>query len=317
MPRPTEIKKKVKPLTEAEMEQVSTVFHQFETGVRSGRIKSVDLLPCMKSVGMNPNEQELVDMTNEVEKKGEIYFKDFCMLVLRKFREEDEEEFIKVMFKCMCGTDPHPVGFRAKKYKVDQRFIERKDFLEMMQNLPEPVDPEVAEEMFDFADKDKDKKIGWEEFQIMINPPPPPKAPTPHKAELKEMSLMGTLTPPVEKKPESSPKPKPAAAVEVVAAETAAAKEASPASTGSAGCGSKDSESDKHRKACNICQAKEVKPVVETDISRAAKGFAEDATNIKYSWRNEKATFKEKLVEIATEKVETHMADHLFAAGEE
>ena len=65
--------------------------------------------------------QELVDMTNEVEKKGEIYFKvrrspischhfsihfsshltwqDFCMLVLRKFREEDEEEFIKVMFK--------------------------------------------------------------------------------------------------------------------------------------------------------------------------------------------------------------------------
>ena len=53
-------------------------------------------------------------------------------------------------FQCMCGTDPHPVGFRAKKYKVwcskksiklyhpltiqvDQRFIERKDFLEMMQ----------------------------------------------------------------------------------------------------------------------------------------------------------------------------------------
>ena len=82
-----------------------------------------------------------------------------------------------------------------------------------MQSLPEPVDPEVAEEMFDFADKDKvvvfvtqnmhmsrvlnyrhsfysfsedqiklqDKKIGWEEFQIMIAPPPPPKAPTPHK----------------------------------------------------------------------------------------------------------------------------------------
>ena len=24
-----------------------------------------------------------------------------------------------------------------------------------MQSLPEPVDPEVAEEMFDFADKDK------------------------------------------------------------------------------------------------------------------------------------------------------------------
>ena len=77
-------------------------------------------------------------MTNEVEKKGEIYFKvrksqsiprlfcpfcdkykknetmkitflyptwqDFCMLVLRKFREEDEEEFIKVMFKVVIES---------------------------------------------------------------------------------------------------------------------------------------------------------------------------------------------------------------------
>ena len=31
-----------------------------------------------------------------------------------------------------------------------------------------------------------------------------------------------------------------------------------------------------------LSKAKEVKPVVETDISRAAKGFAEDSTNIKY-----------------------------------
>jgi hypothetical protein len=30
----------VKPLTEEELEQISTVFHQFETGVRSGRIRS-------------------------------------------------------------------------------------------------------------------------------------------------------------------------------------------------------------------------------------------------------------------------------------
>ena len=28
------------------------------------------------------------------------------------------------------------------------------------------MDPEEAEEMFDFADKNKDSKIGWEEFQV-------------------------------------------------------------------------------------------------------------------------------------------------------
>ena len=75
-----------------------------------------DLLSCMKSVGMNPSEQELLDMINEVrisfllwekcnkfvlqvEKKGVIYFEDVCKLILRKFREDDESEFIKIMFK--------------------------------------------------------------------------------------------------------------------------------------------------------------------------------------------------------------------------
>ena len=64
---------------------------------------------------MNPSEQELLDMINEVrivlffkqnpnfvlqvEKKGVIYFEDVCKLILRKFREDDESEFIKIMFK--------------------------------------------------------------------------------------------------------------------------------------------------------------------------------------------------------------------------
>ena len=46
-----------------------------------------------------------------------------------------------------------------------------------------------------------------------------------------------------------------------------------------------------------------VKPIVETDISRAASSFAKDSTLIKYSWRNEKATFKEKVIEVSGEKV--------------
>jgi hypothetical protein len=40
MPRKPEAVKAVKPLTEEELEQISVVFHQFETGVRSGAIRS-------------------------------------------------------------------------------------------------------------------------------------------------------------------------------------------------------------------------------------------------------------------------------------
>ena len=73
------------------------------------------------------------------------------------------------------------------------------------------MDPEEAEEMFDFADKDKDCKISWEEFQvglriincqigrkmlqIMINPPPPPKPPTPHKEMLAATFLPEPIKP--------------------------------------------------------------------------------------------------------------------------
>jgi hypothetical protein len=35
----------------------------------------------------------------QVEKKGVIYFEDYCKLMLRKYREEDEQEFIRIMFK--------------------------------------------------------------------------------------------------------------------------------------------------------------------------------------------------------------------------
>ena len=53
----------------------------------------------MKALGLSPTEQEVVDMQCEVEKKGRIFFPDFCNLVLRKFREFDEENFRQIMFK--------------------------------------------------------------------------------------------------------------------------------------------------------------------------------------------------------------------------
>ena len=58
-----------------------------------------DLLSAMKSLGLSPTEQEVVDMQCEVEKKGRIFFPDFCKLCLRKFREFDDEDFKQELFK--------------------------------------------------------------------------------------------------------------------------------------------------------------------------------------------------------------------------
>ena len=83
----------------------------------------------------------------------------------------------------LCGTEPYPLDFRAKKYKLDKHSMKKKDFIFMMTNLPTHVEDWEAEEMFDFADKNKDGELSYKEFLIMINPPPPPVQPKPHISE--------------------------------------------------------------------------------------------------------------------------------------
>merc|ERR1711892_1160830 len=160
----------VAPLTEEELDAITVVFHQYETGLREGTIYTRDLVFALHALGISPTEQEVIDMQNAVEKKGKIFFPDFCKLSLRKFREFDEENFKQELFKIICGTESHPARFRAKKYKLEEKFFSFADFRQMMTNLPEPVSDQEILEMFSFADKNNDGKISWEEFLVMITP---------------------------------------------------------------------------------------------------------------------------------------------------
>ena len=101
-----------------------------------------DLQRGMKMLGLNPSDQELLDIPNRISKNGLIYYPDFCQLCLECFRQEpaEEEEFRRNMFKVgtiafialsnilciikiLCGTDPLPTDHRAKKYRVDKHFL--------------------------------------------------------------------------------------------------------------------------------------------------------------------------------------------------
>ena len=69
-------------------------------------------------------------------------------------------------FQVICGSEPHPVRFRAKKYRVQEKYFSMAEFRNMMSHLPEHVSEEEIEAMFSFADKNKDGKISWEEFLV-------------------------------------------------------------------------------------------------------------------------------------------------------
>lgn len=166
-------------LTGPEMDVVTVVFHQFETGLREGTIYTRDILDALKALGLNPGEQEVIDITNEVAQNGLVYFPDFCRIVLRKFREENQDLFNQQLFKVLCGTDPYPQNFRAKRYKINEKSFSKEEFCMVMRQLPVQVDETDIQDMFSYADKDKDGRISYSEFLLMINPPKLPQPPKP------------------------------------------------------------------------------------------------------------------------------------------
>ena len=53
----------------------------------------------MKMLGLNPIEQDVIDLTNNIVQDGLIYFFAFCKVIHEKFRQDDEEVFRQNMFK--------------------------------------------------------------------------------------------------------------------------------------------------------------------------------------------------------------------------
>ena len=72
----------------------------------------------MKMLGLNPMEQEVIDLTNNNVKNGYIYFPEFCEVILKKFREEDEDVFNQNMFK-VCVSSCAPDNNSGNRVRAD------------------------------------------------------------------------------------------------------------------------------------------------------------------------------------------------------
>ena len=69
----------------------------------------------------------------------------------------------------LCGTEKFPEKYRAKKYKIHQKFLTREEFRFIMRNLPVSVSEQEIEEMFAIADTDRDDKISYEVNQTEMS----------------------------------------------------------------------------------------------------------------------------------------------------
>ena len=83
----------------------------------------------------------------------------------------------------MVGTEPFPEHFRAKKYKINKKFLSRQEFRFIMKSLPEHVSDEDIDLMFSTADTDHDDNINYQEFSKMIIPAKPQIVTKPSRTE--------------------------------------------------------------------------------------------------------------------------------------
>ena len=61
----------------------------------------------------------------------------------------------------LCGTDPLPELFRARRYRIHQKFLTKTEFQFIMRNLPVEVAEDDIDEVLKTADTDGDGKIGY------------------------------------------------------------------------------------------------------------------------------------------------------------
>jgi calmodulin len=119
----------------------------------------------MKKLGLNPTETEIQDLINEVEMNGYIYYPEFCRLIMRKFREDDDENFHQELYRALVGPKTFPPGTPATIYNVHKEFLTAEQFKMVMTNLPDTVSESEAEAMFRVADKDNNGRISYREFK--------------------------------------------------------------------------------------------------------------------------------------------------------
>ena len=90
-------------------------FHVFRKNKSS--ISPNDLLGAMRCAGANPTEQELQDIKNTLDDgSGEIIFNDFCKVMLRIDRENDEETFYKETFRTFSKDSDGCIPSREMKF---------------------------------------------------------------------------------------------------------------------------------------------------------------------------------------------------------
>ncbi|KAK0399327.1 hypothetical protein QR680_002994 [Steinernema hermaphroditum] len=157
-----------------ELQEFAQAFKMFDKD-GNGTMNIKELGVAMRTLGLNPTEEELLNMVNEydVDGNGKIDFGEFCKM-MKEMNKETDQELIRLAFKVFD--------------KDGNGFITAQEFKHFMTTMGEKFSEEEVDEIIKEVDKDGDEQIDYEEFVQMIAPivqagnkddpfaePPPPQ----------------------------------------------------------------------------------------------------------------------------------------------
>jgi len=144
-------------LTEEQVAEFKEAFQIFDKN-GDGSISLKELGIVMRSLGQNPSEEDLIAIIEkvDVDKSGEIDFKEFLSIMAIKLKESDSEEDLLEAFRIF---DKDGNGLISAH---ELRFV--------MMTAGEALKEDEIDEMIREADIDGDGYVDYEEFvRIMLS----------------------------------------------------------------------------------------------------------------------------------------------------
>ncbi|CAB3405798.1 unnamed protein product [Caenorhabditis bovis] len=142
--------------TQEELQELAQAFKLFDKdGNNTMNIKELGV--AMRTLGLNPTEEELLNMVNEydVDGNGKIDFGEFCKM-MKEMNKETDQELIRLAFKVFD--------------KDGNGYITAQEFKHFMTTMGERFSEEEVDEIIREVDKDGDEQIDLDEFVNMVAP---------------------------------------------------------------------------------------------------------------------------------------------------
>lgn len=142
-------------LTPEQIEEFRDAFNLFDTD-HSGSISATELSTVMKSLGLTPNETDVLDLMNEIDQDGnnEIDFDEFLSLMARQAGVKDSEQEIIEAFKVFDKNgDGH---------------ISKSELQNVLQSIGEKLTEEELDTMFNEVSNGKGE-ISIEQFAALLS----------------------------------------------------------------------------------------------------------------------------------------------------